>query len=702
MDIMTPFNSLQLAMSEQFKRMQKYTLFQSNMSKSDSSKIFLNSFEEGTDPLYVTNTEHNCNCCISFLRSAAGILAIIDGKLVSIWDLDIPGRYQPVVNALSKASKAAGIASIYVHSDSDADKRNKASKSTKDLYMVGRKFTKVISDKDFGPNTKVDKFDHFHLILSPTTYAHMHDQESAASRKSTATANYIALAKGLSLINLKALEQVQELLDSNQLLQPTKAQKTLNTVRSHLRAVPSNSSEAALWLWETSTKLGIGATYSNSLFGTLLKNLSKSDADLTYEVNFYNQQADPTNYKRSNSVITPAMQKKAAKFVEDDGCADSLPRRTAKLSDITINNLRYASTQVKESLGVLDVLNDVITRTVPDLKNVPTIEADNFLLTVVPEAKSIEMLVTGALKNNFMSLVAPVNPDAPSILAWNNNFSHVYDGDLTDVSQIKENVKSAGGNVDGDFRASLSWNEDNLDKAIDLDAHLFLGNGTHIYYSNAQPNPRTGGHLDVDNTHPGHEVAVENITYSSVGRMEDTTYKVYVHNFSAHTCQGGFSFEIELLGEVYTYAYKAPIPGRVNIDVATVTLKNGKFTIKHHLEPSSVIGGNKWNVAYDEFIPVKAIMDSPNYWDDNAHGEPHVLFMLNGCINPDPVRGLFTEFLHPRFHNDRKTFEILGHKLRAPFSKDQLSGIGVSANVHPLICFKVDTDQGTRLFNVQF
>ena len=76
-----------------------------------------------------------------------------------------------------------------------------------------------------------------------------------------------------------------------------------------------------------------------------------------------------------------------------------------------------------------------------------------------------------------MSLVAPVIPDSKNMLKWGNNFSWAYNGEVTD--SIKEKVKRAGGNVEGDIRCSLSWfNGD------DLDAHCEQPNQPEIYFGN--------------------------------------------------------------------------------------------------------------------------------------------------------------------------------------------------------------------------
>jgi hypothetical protein len=92
-------------------------------------------------------------------------------------------------------------------------------------------------------------------------------------------------------------------------------------------------------------------------------------------------------------------------------------------------------------------------------------------------------------------------------------------------------------------------------------------------------------------------------------------------------------------------------------------------------------------------------MLSPNHWENsNKSGNKHYFFMLDGCMNPEPTRGIYNEFLASPLEKHRKVFEVLGSKTMCQPSNDQLSGIGFSTT-QPA-CVKMVADG--RPYTVKF
>ena len=75
--------------------------------------------------------------------------------------------------------------------------------------------------------------------------------------------------------------------------------------------------------------------------------------------------------------------------------------------------------------------------------------------------------------------------------------------------------------------------------------------------------------------------------------------------------------------------------------------------------------------------------------------------MLDDCKNPEPVRGFFNEYLRSELSQDRKTFEMLANKMKAPYSDNQLSGLGFSSTIRNSVICKV-TGSFTRTIKVNF
>ena len=458
----------------------------------------------------------------------------------------------------------------------------------------------------------------------------------------------------------------------------------------------TKAKDKQIFIWENINKPG--ARIRNTAIGTLLQDISKG-IDLTQAVKSFEDKVSGTNYKRTTALVTEGMKKQALKTIEELGIEDSLPRRYAKIEDISVNNVLFSDKSstplMKDSLSAL--MDSTVTKTsTKNFDKVDEITIDEFITNILPKSETIEVMFENKHTSNLMSIVAPKNKESKNILKWNNNFSWSYNGDITD--SMKQRVKTAGGDVTGDLRFSIQWNEEKNDGSNDLDAHCQGATG-HIYYSTRADGH--GGKLDVDITNPSSQTpnstAVENITWDSRNKMIDGEYKFYVRNYSGRNTNG-FRAEIEFDNKTHSFSYDKSVTS--NVPVAIVTLKNGQFTIKAQLD-SSESTKEEWGIKTNNFQKVKTIMYSPNHWDDNNEGNKHFMFILDNCENESSTRGLYNEFLNNKLTEHRKVFEVLGSKLKCEYNENQLSGLGFSSTVRNDLIVKV-TGTFNRTIKIKF
>lgn len=672
------FMKFKMELQKHFDKMQKEVdhLFEVNLDKGELWETYLSSFPEGTNNLYRERTEHDCSCCRHFIKSIGNAVMIKDNQMHTIWELNLgDATYQPVCDALDAFVKAHPVTDIYIS-----------------------KFDRIGTDFNFEEiDGKAHQWDHFFLKL-PNKYVNTTSRSNEEVRGQYRDTRNV-FKRSLDEITMDALDTILELINSNTLYKGEEWKCVLTEFRKYKKEYDLLESveEKELYAWEKSVKAGttIGRIRNHSI-GTLLVNVSE-DMDLDLAVKKYEQIVAPANYKRPKAIFTKKMLEDAKKTITELGYMDSLQRRFANLNDITVNNVLFSNKNAaRKMLDADDIFGQMEKDVVVSPKKfsrVEEISAQDFINNVLPTAKEIEAFVENKHEKNFVSMIAPVNPDAKTMFKWNNGLSWAYSGNITD-SDMKQNVKAAGGNVDGVLRFSIMWNEGQNDNS-DLDAHCKEPDGNEIYFGNCRKPSmsRCGGQLDIDITHPMEQMvgkpSVENITWADMSRMKPGVYKFFVHQYAARGSKG-FKAEIEFNGEIFAFEYNSPVSG--NVQVAEVILdENGNFSIKKKLSGSSSISSREiWGVNTNQFVPVSVISYSPNYFDEqDGIGHRHLFFFLKGCINPENPNGFYNEYLDNSLAQHKRFFEALGAKCHVEDTEDQLSGLGFSMTKRAELIVKV-------------
>lgn len=642
-----------------------------NIDKDELWNLYLDSFPSGTNNIYRTNREFDCSCCRHFIKTIGNVVAIKDNKIETIWNLNLnDGKYQVVADALDEFIRRHDVSDIFVS-----------------------EFSKVGQEYDYETNEdgSLIKYEHFQIDL-PTKFVNQRRSIGDIQGEFRDTRN--VFKRSLDEITEDSILTVLELISQNSLYKGEEWQHALTELLKYKKEYDKlDSEDKALYAWEKASSVGmvIGRIRNHSM-GTLLTNISEG-MELDEAVRKYEQIVAPANYKRPKAIFTKKMLEEAKVKIEELGYMDSLQRRYATLDDITVNNILFSNKDsAKKIPGSMDIFGEMekdVIISPRKFSKVEEISAQDFVDNVLPLAKEIEVFVENKHEKNFVSLIAPINKDSNNMFKWNNSLSWAYTGNITD-SDMKANVKAAGGNVDGVLRFSIQWNESGNDNS-DLDAHCKEPNGNEICFSTYKK-PRVsmlGGQLDVDITHPERDVAVENIVYADKWKMKTGVYKFFVNQFCNRGSKG-FKAEIEFDGEIHSFEYNKEVRG--DVQVAEVTLNaDGSFTINEKLNGSSAVTSKTiWNVNTNQFVPVSVVCYSPNYFDaQEGIGHRHLMFMLKDCINTESPNGFYNEYLKEELMTHKRVFEALGSKCHVEDSDNQLSGIGFSMTKRADLIVKV-------------
>ena len=679
---MENFNKL---IQAQFDKMCKTgKLFRSKVTGQEVWDKYIGSFED--DPIFrdPESSSHNCNLCKNFIRRYGNIIAIDKNyKIMTIWDVNPDEVYKPSAKAISKLLKSKPVLDVFFETfDELKSLPYESCNKTQPVYKLGmshnvKRYTKEEAEK-FGvvkPN-EIRTFHHMYLSI-PTEFVNKSGL-SVESLQGTYRAAKDVFTRGMEEISFDTLTLVKDLIIQKSLLDGQthlfKVEKMIELKKEFDLISPENRNN---WCWINSYNNQF-AKFRNELIGTLCSDLSQG-MDLNTACQTWNKRVDPANYMKASAPITKRQIEEAQKFVEENDYVESFNRRFATIEDIKASEILHINSgkgELKE-VSIFDSIKSTSTRhKKAEFDKVEEVSIDTFMKDILPTCTSVEAYLENRFEGNMVSLTTSNVKESKPIFKWNNNYSWTFNGNLAGESMIKENVKNAGGKINGLLRCSLQWNDEDTKGIVDFDLHCQESDGSHIYYSDKRSGV-TKGWLDVDMIRPS-KIGIENITWQN--KLPDMKYKFFVKNFDGSS-NTGFKVEIEFDGNVFNYHYQNPVASKQNIEVATVTVKKGVISIIHHL-PESSNSKEIYGLETNNFHKVNLVCLSPNHWDVNNVGNKHYLFMLDGCKCPTSIRSFHAENLIPELAQHRKVLEVLGNSTMIVPTDKQLSGLGFNATVH--------------------
>jgi len=645
--------------NKQFNSMTSSQMYIADINRSEFGDAYLAAFPEGTNELFIERTEHDCQTCRQFIKFIGTAVTINDdGTVNTVWDVDgLETPYREVAAELARQVRLAPIKSIFLHNEPKVGKQHSV---------------QLLEDGS------TRKWDHFYADIPTKFY-----ERDLATQKSKAESRQGVHLRSLEEISVNTLETVIDLLESDSVY---RGAEHLPKVQSFLTLKKSyeDTTHKVPYSWLTYKQPGAGIR--SSVIGSLLVDIEEGK-DIEQAVKSFESKVAPSNYKRVKSVVTKKMLETAIKVIDDNDIRSALPRRQALESDVSVNDVIFAdrSAYLKDRDPLMDLLEPQAT-SVKGLDSAPEISIEELLSTIVPNSTSLSIVTSRALAPNKVQLSAPSESTAKNILQWGNNFSWAYSGNVAD-SDIARNVKEVGGAIDGYLRCSLQWNESGADGDNDLDLHCKTPSGEISFKRSIVG----AGILDIDITSPHSQrpngPAVENITWPLASDIKDGTYGFFVRRYAGSN-NGGFRIEIAIGSELYNYDYSTAMHSK-DIAVANVHVSNGCFTIEHKLPHTQSNSG--------ELVPVKLLMISPNFWEGaGGKGNKHYFFLTDEEQEQEPFRGYFNEYLSPKYHDIRKSLDLLSSKMQCEVVPNGLHGYGFSSTKKTSFFIKADN----RLFKV--
>ena len=679
------FKKMRNAMNEHFKEnMADYDLVKLDCDTEKLWEMYLDGFPEEIKGIYRERAWHDCQACRRWFKRMGNIAALhYDGSIVTFFDYDVIPEYFDTFQKLRMYLHTLPISDVFYSSDK-----------------------KIGFEKNFEQDEETGQViqnDHFFTVL-PNKF--IKEGVKAGQEMSKARTNRELLGRTVDTFTENALETVLELIDANNLYRGKEWQSSIKKLLKIKQEVKEIDDDVKLnnYYWLESLRNGESVSRMKNLsMGVLLTDLSNG-MSLEKAVKRYDDVTAPSNYKRPSGLFTKKMLENAKEKLIEMGYGNSLQRRFACIEDIHIKDTIFVNRNLTEGIkgNFDDVFSNLGKKAITvkqNFYNAVEISLEDFIKNELPKTSEVFLYTDDTLGGNFVSLIAPVDSEAPSMFKWDNAFCWAYRNNVAD--SMKQQVKAMGGDIDVDLRFSIRWNNDiNSHDENDLDAHCVEPSGFVIYYYQKK-SFLTDGWLDVDITDPKMGVpAVENIQYKDRKKMQDGDYLFRVNQYAYRGGDNGFEAEIEFDGKLYSFNYPHRIAQGKYVDVAYVTLKDGKFELTPKEVQPEKDNKTVWGVKMNDFIPVRLMCYSPNYWNNNV-GHQHIFFMLQDCVTDDSPNAWYNEFLNNELNENGQVMEALGNEVSVEPTENQLSGMGFSLTKREDIIVKTIVSGEEKIFKIK-
>ena len=620
---------------------------------------YLENIEPDDNPIFRERRYFDSTYDHNFIRRVGNLAMITpDYKLVSLWDFESHTLFENAREALSNAIHNGQIVDIYLEKERIAGHKPNADNENPSII-----------------------WEHYYVEL-PDTLVNTRNIDIAKHEVRDA---HDVLKRTVQEVNIEDLHTVIDLIQENNLY---RGQKFLSNLKKWVALKEDyDNHQSEEYLWFNAIKFGRSVGYRSTVIGTLISDLYNG-VELESAIKMYESKVAPHNYKRPKSIVTAKMVEEAKETLEKLGFLDSIYRRAAKLTDIPADKILFTSQEQK----AFNVFDDMTKDSKASTKKTKIEDAKEMsiqdLLKELKDLQKLELLPTNALQANQLVLTEAVNQDAPSPFLWSNTLSWAYiNSDTADAVTMR--VKNAGGNVDGDVRVSLSW--DNKD---DLDLSLYkVGSRYKIYFGNRN---EFGGILDVDaNAWSIMSEPVENIFWHNMHDLKDGKYVVIVNNYQKRTNESqGFKLQFATTEEIVTFTH--PHNDVKHKEFLTFEKSNGSVKLIN-INKELVSQGK--SISSDKFIEIKHVLMSPNTWNKEI-GNKHFILLTEDIEVNEPVRGFFNEQLNSQLTPHRKVTEILGSKLKIQpvdfESNDVAKGYGFSETMDANLILRLTYTNGRK------